>query len=211
MGRERNQAAGALIDPGIAHSFFDWLAPQLERVFDSAEVRSHVTKQLRAVSADVVWEAGPWNDGKSFFAISPNMNIDAVPVARRIVELAPSVPGWEFLSAKPRKHWRRKIRWKSGDGAERIIDLSDWEYWLTKFNNGEFFDVNLVPGGTALSARDLHRLGEVLAASELGEAVFLSHVGRVNIVPRKDVVVGVSPIEYLHDQFMDQLNARFQH
>jgi hypothetical protein len=193
-----------------AKDFFDWLTPELGRVFDSADVQHDITSKLKKVCDLVRWEAGPWPGGGSFFAISPNMNIDLVPVARDITSFAPTVPGWTFLSAKPRKLWNRKGWFRTMDGSKEPFDLSNWRYYLTSINDGEFFDVNFVPGGVAVSESRLPELGEMLAASELGEDVFLSHVGRVNIVPDRENNP-TSEIDSLYPQFMELLEGRNRH
>jgi hypothetical protein len=211
MAREGNRSAEATVDPEKTRDFFTWLILQLDRIFDDAAVQSLVSSRLRAVSPRVKWEAGPWNDGRSFFAVSPNMNIDVVPIADQIVKFAPTVPGWVFLPAKPRKFWQRVVRFNASDGTQRAYDLSDWKYWLTSFNDGEFFDVNLVPGRAEIPDSELQRLGELLAASELGEGVFLSQVGRVNILSRDDRSTETTSIEHLHAQFMEQLEGRSRH
>jgi hypothetical protein len=211
MEREGNRSADAKVDPIQTQGFFQWLTDQLDRIFDDATVRSLVTSKLRAVSPCVKWEAGPWDDGRNYFAISPNMNIDAVPIAEQIVRMAPLVEGWVFLPAKPRKVWQRIVRFDSSDGNQGAYDLSDWEYWLTAFNNREFFDINLVPGQAPIPDSELQRLGELLAASELGEAVFLSNVGKVNVVPRDSLTSETSSIKYLHAQFMGLLEQRSRH
>jgi hypothetical protein len=91
------------------------------------------------------------------------------------------------------------------------LDLSDWKYFLTSFNDGEFFDINFLPGKAHMSEMELSKLGELLAASELGEEIFLSYVGRINVVPVETPTTGANPIDYLYPQFMEQLKENSRH
>src|SRR5688572_23308699 len=170
------------IDSAAAAAFFDWLVPHLPKIFDDTNVQKDISRRLTRLCPGLHWEAGPWEKGESFFAVSPALDFELVPIAKSIAQFAPKVAGWEFLSAKPRKKWDRAVRFTSSNGAQKVVNLSNWKYYLTSLNDGEFLDVNLVPGDERLPEVELSWLGEMLVASELGEAIFLNYVGRVNIV-----------------------------
>jgi hypothetical protein len=199
------------IDSAAASAFFDWLVPLLPRIFDDTDAQEEVSRKLTRLSAGLRWEAGPWEDGVSFFAVSPGLDVELVAVSKAVTQLAPKVPGWVFMSAKPRKRWDKTVRFASSNGVQMAVDLSTWKYYLTSFNDAEFLDVNLVPSDETYSEVELSWLGEMLVASELGEAIFLSYVGKVNVVQRANLTNAVDPIEHLHDHLMQQVAARRRH
>src|SRR5690606_27660378 len=119
----------------------------IERLFSDADAQSELTERLNAINPKLRWEVGPSGHSESFLALSPNLSFELLEITKNLVKQAPNIPGWVFLPSKPRKNWSsRVIEIGCGSGTTRYV-LDQWRYYLTKFNDGEFFDVNLVPYG----------------------------------------------------------------
>lgn len=80
---------------------------------------------------------------------------------------------------------------------------------LTSFNEGEFFDVNLVPYGCEENpAEDLQYVAILFVEFELGERMFMEFVDRTNIVLASELNVFANTIENLHDQILQELSKK---
>src|SRR5688500_12668293 len=51
------------------------------------------------------WEIGPDDNGGAFFALSPRGDLARLADTEHFVAVAPSIPGWRFLPAKPPRQW----------------------------------------------------------------------------------------------------------
>jgi hypothetical protein len=204
---ERKRDRTTEVDGGAVGAFYQWLVPSLGRVIKDKDAQKALSVNLAKFSPSIRWEVGPYDDERSFFAFSPNLDPDLLPLTEALANSAPAVQGWVFLAARPRKRWHsRSIRMTSNNGTSARYELDNWLYYLTSFKNGEFFDVNLVPFGTEASKPELQRLGELLVQSELGERIFIEFVDRVNIVSPEKLKHYGNKIDHLHDQLVQQLS-----
>ena len=202
----------AAIDRHPVDDFYEWLAPRLDDVFKDRVMPIEIGHRLNAISPDIRWEAGPHDDGQSFFAFSPNNRLKLLALTTELAARAPTVPGWVFLPAKPRKRWHsRCIALQAGDGTERRFEMDDWLYSLTSFKGGEFFDVNLVPQGATATGDELEQVAHMLVEFELGERIFLEFVDRVNIIPRSALEHAGNRIAQLHDHLLSEIAKHSRH
>jgi hypothetical protein len=65
---------------------------------------------------DVAWELGPGLLEKHALIISPDGAKEWLPVTEHIVDQAPSIPDWEFQSARPPRDWDMRF---SIEGSNR--------------------------------------------------------------------------------------------
>jgi hypothetical protein len=208
MERQRHTtAAEALIR---ANALFEWLPGILDRLFHDETAQKMLTEKLAQVHPGIRWEVGPFQEGKSFFVFSPNLDVKLLPATETLARSAPEVPGWVFLPAKPRKMWTsRSIEIAEGKGEVVRYNFDRWLYYLTSFKDGEFFDVNLVPCGYEdKPLDDLQYAGSLFVEFELGERMFMEFVDRINIVPPSELAEFGNKIEHLHDQIMQQLEKK---
>lgn len=167
----------------MSNSLFEWLAQNVEKLFSDASAQSELTRRLEAINPKLKWEVGPWENDENFLAFSPNLSFELLEITQDLVKQAPAIPGWVFLPSKPKKKWSSRVIEINCAGGEVGYVLDAWRYYLTKFNDGEFFDVNLIPYGHEQQAvDDLEYIGSLLVESELGEELFMDLVDRVNIV-----------------------------
>lgn len=196
-----------------ADGFFAWLRNNLDGAFADEAVQRMLTNKLAAIDPRIRWEVGPYNAERSFFAFSPNLKRELLPLTEALAKEAPEIPGWMFLSSKPRKQWKaRVIEIKNAEGKVDRYNIDTWAYYLTSFNDGEFFDVNLVPYGCEESPLDdLQYVASLFVEFELGERMFIEFVDRTNIVLPSELSVFANKIENLHDQVLHELSKRARH
>lgn len=212
MERKERRTSVSEISGSAMDAFYSWLVPHLDRLFEDPGLQKELSKRLSELSPDLRWEIGPDQDSGRFFAFSPNLNRDRLKVTEYLAAAAPQVPGWHFFSARPRKKWvRREIRMKGQGDKVESFPLDQWIYTLTSFQDGAFFDVNLVPIGTDASDAKLQMLGEMLVQSELGERLFLEFIDRVNIVDSGSLAHSGDSIVHLHDHITEELKKHPRH
>nr|WP_324259249.1 hypothetical protein [Cellvibrio fontiphilus] len=186
-------------------SFFDWLVPNIDRIFSDFNFQEEISKKLSVINPNIRWEAGPWESGENFFAVSPNLDVNNFSLTKLLTECAPNVVGWFFLSSKPRKRWSsRVIKIKSGN---KFIEynIDSWRYYLTSFNDGEFFDVNLIPyGHEDIPIDDLEYIGSMFVEFELGEEIYMELIDQINIVLPSNLEVSVNKPEFLYPQILEE-------
>jgi hypothetical protein len=197
----------------VTNEFFDWLRCNLDRVFSDERIQRTLSEKLAEIHPAIRWEFGPYEDEKSFFAFSPNLDIKLLVLTERLVDAAPTIPHWVFLSSKPRKKWQsRSIEVRDNQGKVIQYNLDAWLYYLTSFNDGEFFDVNLVPYGYEDRPLDeLKYVASLLVEFELGERMFIEFVDRINIVLPSELQEFGNKIENFHDQLVQELARNKRH
>lgn len=192
-------------------AFYAWLAPRLSEVFKDRAMQIEIGHRLDAISRDIRWEVGPFDDDQTFFAFSPTRR-KFLPLTTELAARAPMIKGWVFLPAKPRKRWHsRCIVLRAHDGTERSFEMDEWLYSLTSFKDGEFFDVNLVPRDTPATSDELQQVAHMLVEFELGERLFLEFVDRVNIIPQSALEHSGNRISQLHDHLLQELAKHSRH
>ncbi len=194
-------------------TFFAWLRTNLDRVFFDEAVQRTLTNRLAEIDPRIRWEVGPYGAEMSFFAFSPNLNLKLLPLTEALAKGAPDVAGWIFLSSKPRKQWKsRVIETKDAEGRVDRYNIDMWAYYLTSFNEGEFFDVNLVPYGCEdKPLDDLKYAASLFVEFELGERMFIEFIDQTNIVLPSELNVCANKIENLHDQILQELSKMARH
>lgn len=194
-------------------AFLAWLTANLDGVFEDEEIQRAVSKRLATIDPAIRWEAGPYDDEHAFFAFSPNLDIKLLPLTEQLAQAAPVVPGWVFLSSKPRKKWQtRTIRIR--DSKDQVIqyNFDQWLFYLTSFKDGEFFDANLVPCGYEdKPLDDLKYAASLFVEFELGERMFMEFVDRTNIVLPADLKEFGNKIEHLHGQLLQEIAKKPRH
>ena len=192
--------------------FFAWLQPRLDELFNDKDTQLKLGDLLKEFHPSIRWEIGPGLLKKKFLAFSPNLDVPALEITRMLAARAPDLADWEFFPAKPRKRWiRRRCEIKR---EHDVLDFNfdGWTYYLTKFNDGEFFDVNLIPYGyDNIDRSDLEYAGSLLVEFELGELIYLELIDRVNIVMPSDLAQETNEIRYLYEQLMEEAKGLAKH
>ena len=176
-----------------------WLPSVLSKIFDDHDVQVEVGRRLEEIDPRIRWEAGPYGDHDAYLAFSPNFHNDLLPVTETLAKTMPTIHGWHFLGAKPKKRW--SVRKVLLNGVEYFFD--EWRYRLVMFKNGEFFDIEFFTFDEAIEEHARAGLGVLLASSELGEKLFMQAIDRVNVSTRPQIGETSIPIESLYEQIVD--------
>ncbi len=155
------------------------------------------------------WEIGPAvaSTAKYSFTLSPNGDPEAYSKTKRIVALAPVMPAWEFLPAKPRKQWVRKFLW-----SEDLIDIdaSGWRFVVYRYEDGLSEIVLLGDVLPALDSDTILSVLDFVVESELGEASYIALLYGIDVVrePTEQDVESSIPITSL---FQSVVTGRHVH
>src|SRR5215813_1484474 len=87
--------------------FWDWFATAAGRFSEDFHDEALIRELDARVAAlgPFAWELGPGLKEKNALVISPGGDRKSLRETRRIVSLAPEIPGWEIHPAKPPKQW----------------------------------------------------------------------------------------------------------
>jgi hypothetical protein len=189
----------------MPQNFFKWLVPNLDRLFEDKELQAEVSTQVQIIHPDLNWEVGPGINKECFFAFSPSLNKELLAYTKELCESAPQLEGWEFFAAKPKKEWKERCIQLTPNGETVEYFFDEWRYYLTSFNNGEFFDVNLIPDDKEYTDKEsLEYAADLFVEFELGELMYMELIDRVNIIdPEKDNNE-TTEVKYLYDQLLEQ-------
>jgi hypothetical protein len=176
-------------------TFWDWFAENHEQAAtasadgDADWLHANLTARVKRIEPRLNWEMGPYYHPDRTLVISPSVRAN-LGLARRVVAVAPRLPGWRFLPAKPPKRLKRLAMQLPGvEGAEVCAD--GWTYRLTAYNQGEFFDVEVFTDVTRpMGERDLETLTHHLIEALLGEEVYLERIAAVTVLRPGDAPAG---------------------
>ena len=122
------------------------------------------------------WEIGPVGDNGLFLALSPCGDLEKYRITKRIVTLAPSIVGWTFLPARPRKNWDRVFLWS----IRGQIDASLWRLVCFKYPDGLFELAFLDETMPELPPDEKLALVEFVVASEIGEEASMTQICKIS-------------------------------
>lgn len=179
-------------------AFWRWFAENdaiLRNLVPESPPWLELEQRLRSLGVEA-WEIGPAAGGRTAFAISPARSPEKLPLTRKIVGLAPSIPGWLFFSAKQPKDWNRVFVW-SLPGLE--IDARQWKFLVYRYADGLFDVVLLGPILDSFSKEERLRIVSFVVESEIGEEILVERVFEVDLeeAPTEDMLNSAVPIEQL--------------
>lgn len=177
--------------------FWQWFASSVESIgvayeeSDSFWLRDHVSPRVNRLGHRLNWEMGPYHAPDYTFVLSPTVR-ENLALTRAIVQAAPDIPGWHFLSAKPPKELL-DLCFTSG---QHSVSADNWLYTLTAFNDGEFVDIDLYLDEPIPSRR---LFTELAVESLIGEQMRLERVGLITAHDSKTVPDHVTRVHHLRD------------
>jgi hypothetical protein len=118
------------------------------------------------------WEVGPAGEGERFLSISPCGDPEMYPETKRIVALAPSMPGWNFLPARPKKDWDGVLLWS----IRGQIDVNPWKVVCFEYPDGMYELAFLTETLPQLPSNEQFSLIEFVVASEIGEDALITRI-----------------------------------
>ncbi len=131
---------------------------------------------------DFSWEVREGINKQNLFIVSPGGDPQLLLKTKEIIELAPqSLPEWEFLDCKPPKDWDYQLSIDES-GVKKMVDASNWEYVLFRFQDNSF-DIVIKTSGLRFSNFDeKYNIVDTVLESILGERLSLSLIKNVEIV-----------------------------
>ncbi len=192
----------------VIHDFWKWFsasACSLTKLVSSGgtnEIVQLVTPQVNRLKSSIRWEIGPGTKTPYAFSFSLNGNIENLSDIKRIIALNPGIEGWEFNAGKPPKQWDGRFLLSNRFGQEVWIESNGWEYILTSFNSGEFFDVSLMADKLEkLDDKGKEQAGSIVVQSALGELMTLKLIDRIVFIdnPEKDELERANSINVLRE------------
>jgi hypothetical protein len=157
-------------EPAVA-AFWRWFESVAFALADDVEQRPILERLDEEVAklGSFGWEVGPGVEADNMLVISPDGRPERLALTRRVVSMAPSIPRWEFHSAKPP---RPTMQFVMGDGfvPSNEIDARSWRYVLFKFPEGVFDIVIEQVGLNGVSDDVRYAAAGVVLDGVLGEA-----------------------------------------
>ena len=122
------------------HGFWAWfsgIAAPLASDIENPSLLERLDKWILELDSRLSWEIGPGSSEPLRLVISPNVDLNMLPTARKIVSAAPVLDGWEFYSARRPKNWDYKLLMERSEGGNPVqLDASDWGFVLLQYPEG---------------------------------------------------------------------------
>lgn len=184
MEGRRHQASQKEEVAERARTFWEWFgrtASRLRNLEPGKPEWDELDAHVRALGLEA-WEVGPAvaSEAEYSFALSPMGDPEVYELCKEIVALAPAVPGWELLPAKPRKQWHRKFLW-SDTGVE--VDAGSWRFVVYRYDDGMSEIELLGDVMPQIEEADRTRVVEFVVESELGEGLCMEKLCGLEIEP----------------------------
>ncbi|MFL6389835.1 MAG: hypothetical protein ACJ71U_20340 [Terriglobales bacterium] len=163
--------------------WFSGVAASLAFDVENSLVLEDLDKRLLDLDPMLSWEIGPGSSEPLQLVISPNLDLNLLPTARKIISAAPVLDGWEFYSARRPKNWDYKLLMERSEGTSPIqLDASGWSFVLLQYPDGA--------REVLLSGKDLPELNDderwqaaaMTLESILGEEELLNRISEFELV-----------------------------
>jgi hypothetical protein len=155
----------------LIHEFWSWFQANAREDDLSGQLNGGIGEWMDRLAVPD-WETGPIGENGMFLAVSPGGNPDEYPHTKHIVALAPSMVGWTFLAARPKKDWNRVFLWS----IHGEIDANLWKVVCFKYPDG-FFELAFLDATVPqLPKNEKLALTEFVVASEVGEDALITKI-----------------------------------
>jgi hypothetical protein len=198
------------VDVAAIASFWTWF--QLNAGLFGADFENKVLlEKLDKKIADLGpygWEVGPGvrDPAARLLAFVPG-SLEGLEETSRLVDLAPTLPGWEFHRARPPRPWTRRVEIPGYGPVPMSVDVAEWEYVLRTYADGRY---GLVLHAPELARMDDERQLEVvhtLLDAEIGEERRLRSIRGFEVVYAFEPGLEGIPVPSLREHF-EQLEAK---
>lgn len=184
--------------------FWSWFARSAGVVgFDPTEPEfvHALDEKVRTVEAGLSWEIGSGGVKAWTLVISAGFNAKLRVIACALIEAAPDLPQWEFLSSRPPKHWDYVFQLERYEGEALRIDATDWTFVLLQYPDRS--QEILLKGDVAseMSEDERREAATVVLESILGEEKLMDFAGSYELVGHIDArfISGQRPIQQLSE------------
>jgi hypothetical protein len=196
--------------------FWEWFTSRNDQLHKwlttghSKEVSEEIQSQIRTLSLGIGWEIGPGINKKYFLAFTLNGDPNNLDLVTNIIRFAPESPIWEFRAGRPRRDYNRQIVFRNQIGQEVEVNLQDWRYVLTAFDNNRFFDISVATRKRLeCDDRAKEQILRTAVQAALGEFDTLKYVDRIEFVdePDNEWEERSTPFKYLADHIDSLANS----
>ena len=198
-------------DPAAVASFWTWF--QLNAGLFGAEFENRVLlEKLDRKIADLGpwgWEVGPGvkDPTARLLAFSPG-TLEFLADTRKVVDLAPTLGGWEFHAARPPRPWSRRIEVSGRGPVPMSLDVGSWEYVLRTYADGRFGLVLLAPEIAQQSDDAQEEIVRTILDAEIGEERRLRSIRGHEIVYRFEPGLEGIPVPAMGEHFEQLARAK---
>ena len=116
----------------FGRGFLLW-SEALDKAPDSSELIAELDRRVSSLGNDLGWELGPGSSASNGLALSPDGDLERLSTTQYVVSRAPSIPGWEFLPARPVRNPCLQFLLATATRGEIAIDAAGWRYTLLLF------------------------------------------------------------------------------
>lgn len=171
------------LDVLLVQEFWDWFKSVSDDLSIDPIRRDLITTLDNLISqlGHFDWEIGPWENNLSYLAISPNLNIDRLALARQVIEYAPICDGWIFLASKPPRDWKGIWKMRNEKNDEIFVDSNDWKYILYEFDD-KTYDMDLFVEDIDGDDSTINLAIDIALTGYLGEEMFLHFIKNIQVV-----------------------------
>src|SRR5581483_1659780 len=158
--------------------FWDWFAQHSKDLLairtGHEPVLDTLMEELHRVREGLSFEFGPVLDGRREFIVSADGNKERFQAVKRLIALAPDLPGWLLIPFRPPKEMGRHIL-RFGD-----IELSGDDVWFSLEGAGRKVHLDLyIRGFSEETKEQLGGSAFVLLDGTLGEFVVETRIGAI--------------------------------
>jgi hypothetical protein len=195
--------------------FWHWFASRSNQIDEwltngaAKRVAQEMQGRMRGQFPRIGWEVGPGIKRRNFLAFTLNGDPNNIDLVTDILRSAPAISNWEFHAGRPRRAFDGRLIFRNERGQEVEIDLRDWRYVLTAFDDGRFFDIEVATTKRLrLDDRAKKQVLRTAVQTALGEMDALRYIDRLEFVdePDKEWQERSTPFEYLAEH-IDSLTA----
>ena len=160
-------------------------------------------QQIRKLGNDIGWEIGPGIEEQYYLAFTLNGNINNLEVINDILRNAPPSTNWEFRAGRPRRPFNPRLVFRNERGQTVEVNLEQWEYVLIEFDNGAFFDIEVVSNQVRMDELAQQQAMWIAVQGALGEVDTLAYIDRIYMVHDPDHAwrERSTPFMYLAEHF----------
>ncbi len=165
-------------------AFWVWFSENCQSFgnhFENTALIKELDKRVSGLG-NLTWEVRPGKKSAKALVISPNGNLELLPLTKQIVANATACAGWAFYYAKPPKTWELIFKIKTQDSMWVEIDASGWEYILLRYEDGMFEIVLKALAIYELNDGDKQVAAEILLDGVMGEELRMTTICSVDIV-----------------------------
>jgi hypothetical protein len=184
-------------NPRAVSDLWHWFRRNEAALYETPDADAlirEIDARLDDVHPRLGWELGPTEGREMFFAVSPSLDPELLPVAREVVAGAYQSDLWQFVVGRQRRPWdiMLEIQWDAVLGLPgEMLSLKDWKFATRGGARGRKSTiVFLAPSATSMDPEQRREAAEIVAQGLLGEIVLLEQVKSVELVARLPAGIG---------------------